>query len=148
MAIKKRPKGAPWMPSTSAIPRWPVIAASPRPTATTARNVKSSTATRAEMPEATKQTAERSEAELLRHIREDFSYVKSYWQENHAESQKDMDCMACIPPAEFKADRSGRPCLWPDEVSQYVKQANNNLRQNKRSVKLSPRGLEAKDVDA
>ncbi len=85
---------------------------------------------------------------LLKQIRDDYAYVKSYWYENHSEAQKDMDCIACIPPEDFKADRAGRPCLWPDEVSQYVKQANNNLRQNKRSIKVSPRSDEAKDEDA
>lgn len=85
---------------------------------------------------------------LLKQIRDDFAYVKSYWQENREESQKDMDCIACIPPVEFRDDRKGRPCLWPDEISQYVKQANNNLRQNKRSIKISPRSDEATDQDA
>ena len=99
------------------------------------------------MPEDTQEKTGSSE-ELLVKIRKDYSYVRSYWSDNHEESQKDMDCVACIPPEEFKADRKGQPCLWPDEVSQYVKQANNNLRQNKRSIKISPRSEEAKDVDA
>ena len=40
------------------------------------------------------------------------------------------------------------PCIWPDETSQYIKQANNNLRQNKRSVNISPRSEDATDKDA
>lgn len=89
-----------------------------------------------------------AEEKLLKQIREDFRYAKEYWRENHEESEKDMDCMACIPPSDFKDDRKGRPCIWPDETSQYVKQANNNLRQNKRSIKVSPRSLDANAKDA
>lgn len=88
------------------------------------------------------------EEKLLRQIREDFSYCRSYWRENYDEAAKDMDCMAGIPPKEFSDDRSGRPCIWPDETSQYIKQANNNLRQNKRSIKVSPRSEDATDKDA
>lgn len=86
--------------------------------------------------------------DLLKQCREDFRYHKEYWRENHDESEKDMQVVACIPPVEFTADRKGRPCIWPDETSQYVKQANNNLRQNKRSAKISPRSDDATDKDA
>ncbi len=85
---------------------------------------------------------------LLKDLRDDFAYAKSYWQENYDEAEKDMDCILCIPPEDFKKDRAGRPCLWPDETSQYVNQTNNNLRQTKRAIKVSPRSEEAKDVDA
>jgi hypothetical protein len=85
---------------------------------------------------------------LLKELREDFAYAKSYWQENYEEAEKDMDCVLCIPPEDFKNDRAGRPCLWPDEISQYVNQTNNNLRQTKRAIKVSPRSEDAKDVDA
>jgi hypothetical protein len=85
---------------------------------------------------------------LLKQIRDDFNYCKSYWQENYQQSELDMQMVACIPPKEFEDDRKNRPCIWPDEVSQYVKQANNNLRQNKRSIKVSPRSEDATDQDA
>jgi hypothetical protein len=88
------------------------------------------------------------EEQKLRHIREEFAYYRSYWRENYDEAAKDMDCMAAIPPKEFSEDRAGRPCIWPDETSQYIKQANNNLRQNKRSIKVSPRSEDATDKDA
>lgn len=84
----------------------------------------------------------------LQKIREDFTYCRSYWRENYDEAAKDMDCMAGIPPKEFSDDRGGRPCIWPDETSQYIKQANNNLRQNKRSIRISPRSADATDKDA
>jgi hypothetical protein len=88
------------------------------------------------------------EERKLRQIREEFAYYRSYWRENYEESAKDMDCMAGIPPKEFSEDRAGRPCIWPDETSQYIKQANNNLRQNKRSINVSPRSEDATDKDA
>src|SRR6185437_1800392 len=90
----------------------------------------------------------KSEDELLVRIREDFRYCKSYWSENYEESEKDMRCMAAIPPTDFTNDRKNRPIIWPDETSQYVKQANNNLRQNKRSIRISPRSEGATDQDA
>ncbi|HZW05385.1 MAG TPA: portal protein [Candidatus Nitrosotalea sp.] len=89
-----------------------------------------------------------AEEELLTQIREDFRYVKEYWRENYEEAEKDMRFVACIPPKEFEEDRQNRPCIWPDELSQYVKQSNNNLRQNKRSIKLAPRSEGATDTDA
>lgn len=90
----------------------------------------------------------KGEEDLIRKIREDFTYCKAYWRENHEESEKDMRCMAAIPPTDFTDDRKNRPAIWPDETSQYVKQANNNLRQNKRSIKISARGEGATDQDA
>jgi hypothetical protein len=95
-----------------------------------------------------KTTPEPASDEILTQIREDWRYVREYWRENHEESEKDMDVVACIPPRDFTEDRKGRPCIWPDETSQYIKQANNNLRKNKRSVKISPRSQDAKDADA
>jgi|SRR5215469_794782 len=90
----------------------------------------------------------RGDEALLAEVREDFKYAKSYWHENYEEAEKDMDCVLCIPPPEFVNERANRPCLWPDETSQYVNQTNNNLRQTKRAIKVSPRSEEAKDVDA
>ena len=89
-----------------------------------------------------------AEEKLLVKIREDFRYCKSYWAENHKESEEDMRFMAAMPPTDFSNDRKNRPIIWSDEISQYVKQANNNLRQNKRSIKISPRTEGATDQDA
>src|SRR6185437_5980268 len=86
--------------------------------------------------------------DLLKRIREDFRYCKAYWAENYEEAEKDMRFMAAIPPPDFSNDRKNRPVIWPDEISQYVKQANNNLRQNKRSIRISPRSEGATDKDA
>lgn len=93
-------------------------------------------------------TPSKADETLIVKIREDFRYVKAYWRENHEESERDMRCMAAIPPIDFTEDRKNRPIIWPDETSQYVKQANNNLRQNKRSIKISARSEGATDQDA
>lgn len=85
------------------------------------------------------QTGESKTEKLLRQIREDFHYVKAYWKENYDEAAKDMDVIAAKPPKEFQDDRANRPCIWPDETSQYVNQANNNLRESPRGVTLSPK---------
>ena len=89
-----------------------------------------------------------SDEKLLAQIREDFRYVKESWNENFSLAEKDMNFAAGIPPEEFKSQRKDRPCIWPDEISQYLKQTCNNLRQNKRSIKISPRSEDATDVDA
>jgi hypothetical protein len=80
-----------------------------------------------------------ADEKLLKQIREDFAYHRSYWHDNYEESSKDMDCVAAKPPKDFTDDREGRPCIWPDETTQYINSANNNLRQSPRSIKLSPR---------
>jgi hypothetical protein len=105
------------------------------------------------MPDETKKQGEdtaNSEADetLLKQIRDDFRYVREYWREPYDEGAKDMQFVAGKPPKDFVDDRKGRPTIWPDEISQYTKQANNNLRQNKRSVKVSPRSENATDQDA
>lgn len=102
------------------------------------------------MPEKSENGQPNSAADeaLLKELREDFAYAKAYWAENYEEAEKDIDCVLCIPPEDFRNDRAGRPCLWPDEVSQYVNQTNNNLRQTKRAIKVSPRSEDAKDEDA
>jgi hypothetical protein len=98
--------------------------------------------------QSTEKKSTNSEEELMKECREDFRYHKEYWRENHEQSEKDMQTVACMPPPDFTADRKGRPCIWPDETSQYVKQCNNNLRQNKRAAKISPRSEDATDKDA
>src|SRR3990167_7111704 len=47
-----------------------------------------------------------------------------------------------------KRKDAGRPCLSFDELGQYVNQGINDLRQNKRGIKLPPRGRGANDATA
>jgi hypothetical protein len=86
---------------------------------------------------------------LLKQIREDYRYCLDYWREVREEMQVDMEYIAGNPwTSDDIEERKGRPCLTPDELSQYVKQANNNLRQNKRAIQVNPKGLGATDEDA
>ena len=84
-------------------------------------------------------------------IREMFSDFTSDWRENREEAKTDMRFVAGDPwePEDRKArDDAGRPCISPDELNQYLNQAINNVRQNKRAIKVTPRGAGANDKDA
>lgn len=89
--------------------------------------------------------------ELLNEIRDDFSYFKQYWRENHEEAKTDLRFIAGDPwdPADRRArEDNNRPVLCPDELGQYQNATINNLRQNKRAIKVSPKGSGAGDKDA
>ncbi len=109
----------------------------------------------ADSPEAesaeTEATVSISEADekLLRQIRKDFSFFLEYWSENREQGAIDMTYVAGDPwTAEEKQKRKGRPILSPDEISQFLKQVNNNSRQNATSIKVLPKGEGATDKDA
>lgn len=90
-----------------------------------------------------------AEEKLLKEIRDDYAYHRDYWRENREASAIDSQYMACEGwTADDKAERAGRPCIWPDELSQHVKQATNNWRKNKRAIQIIPRGSGATDKDA
>jgi len=89
--------------------------------------------------------------ELLRDIREDFSYFKDFWRENHSEAKIDLRFVAGDPwePADrMLREDNNRPVLCPDELDQYLNATINNLRQNKRAIKVNPKGSGANDADA
>src|SRR5581483_5732462 len=90
-----------------------------------------------------------ADSDLLKEIREDFQYFTDYWKENREQMAEDSQYAACnFWSADDLKDREGRPSLCPDELSQYVKQYANSLRQNKRAGKVDPRGMGATDQDA
>jgi hypothetical protein len=94
---------------------------------------------------------ESAEEALVKEIRDDFGHFKSYWKENRDDMEIDMRFAAADAfSAEEHRFREGlsRPCETPDELSQYVKQTNNNLRQNKRDCKISPSSADADGADA
>lgn len=89
--------------------------------------------------------------DLMKQIREDYRWYLNYWRKIRDEAATDMRFVAGDPwNPDDRANReaAGRPCLTPDEISQYIKQANNNLRQNKRAVQVNPKGSGATDKDA
>jgi hypothetical protein len=90
-----------------------------------------------------------ADEKLLKQIREDYRYCLDYWRDVREEAETDMQYVAGNPWTQDDIEeRKGRPCLTPDELSQYLKQANNNLRQNKRAIQVNPKGEGATDEDA
>lgn len=91
------------------------------------------------------------EEKLLAEIRNRFDYTKEYWNEIYTAGDEDMKFVALDPwPAAEKRAREQavRPCLVMDEINQNVNQLINSVRQNKRSVKVVPRGFGANDKTA
>lgn len=89
--------------------------------------------------------------ELLRDIRDDFSYFRDFWRENHAEAKIDLRFVSGDPwdiDARREREDNNRPVLSPDELDQYLNAAVNNLRQNKRAIKVNAKGDGANDQDA
>ena len=100
-------------------------------------------------PEGAPAIVSEADEKLLKQIRDDYRFCLDYWRKNREESAIDMDYAAGSGwTADDIADRENRPCLWPDELSQYVKQANNNMRQNKTEIQVKPKGQGATDEDA
>jgi hypothetical protein len=92
-----------------------------------------------------------AEEKLLAEIRNRFDYSKDYWQEIYTAGDEDMKFVALDPwPAAEKRQREQavRPCLVMDEINQNVNQLINSVRQNKRAVKVVPRGFGANDKTA
>lgn len=88
---------------------------------------------------------------LLAEIRNRFDYAKDYWQEIYDAGDVDMKFVALDPwPAAEKRQREQavRPCLSMDEINQNINQLINSVRQNKRAVKVVPRGFGANDKTA
>jgi hypothetical protein len=91
------------------------------------------------------------EEKLLARIRNRFDYAKDYWNEIYTAGDEDMRFIALDPwPAAEKRmrEQAVRPCLVMDEINQNVNQLINSVRQNKRSVKIVPRGFGANDKTA
>lgn len=96
-------------------------------------------------------TGETAEQTLLREIREDFSYYRDYWREQQEEMKTDLRFVAGDPweSGERQArEDNHRPVLSPDELGQYLNAAINNLRQNKRAIKVNPASEGATNPDA
>lgn len=88
---------------------------------------------------------------LLAEIRERFDYAQDCWKDIRDEAKTDMDYVSGNPwPPEEKKKRvdAGRPCLSMDELNQYTNQLINDIRQNKRAVRVVPRGYGANDKTA
>lgn len=86
---------------------------------------------------------------ILAEIISNFDYAMAYWRPIYAEGEKDIRYEIEGPwdPDEITA-RKGRVTLSLDEFGQYLNQICNEFRQNKRAVKVNPRGDGATDETA
>lgn len=88
---------------------------------------------------------------ILAECRNRFDYVQDQWKDIRQEAETDMDYVSGNPWPDAERKRredAGRPCLVMDELSQYTNQLVNDIRQNKRAVKVVPRGYGANDKTA
>lgn len=88
---------------------------------------------------------------LLEEIRDDYKYFSDYWRKAREERAVDMRYL-CGDPWSAKERKAredlGRICINHDELNQYIFQGTNNLRQNKRGIKIEPKGNGANDKTA
>src|ERR1700756_3096788 len=88
---------------------------------------------------------------LLKEIRENYTIFSEEWRPIREEGDKDMLCVAGDPwDAKERAfrDKYDRPVMTWDELSPYINQLVNDPRQNKRAIRVNPRGNRATDVTA
>jgi len=92
-----------------------------------------------------------SDEDILSEMRKRWDYASTEWADIRKEGQTDMQYVAGNPwTAKDKRARkdAGRPCLALDELSQYVNQLVNDVRQNKRAIKVTPMGEGSNDATA
>ena len=89
--------------------------------------------------------------ELLREIRDRYTAYDTEWAKIREERDTDLRYICGDPwSTEDRNARkgAGRPCINHDELGQYVNQCVNNVRQNKRGIKVDPEGTESNDQTA
>ena len=92
-----------------------------------------------------------ADKELLLEIREKFRYYTDAWAKIREEGATDVQYSLGNPWSEKdkrERDAAGRPALSSDQLSQYLNQAINNLRQSKIGIKIEPQGNGANDKTA
>lgn len=90
-------------------------------------------------------------SDLVQEIRDNFQAGSNFWADTRKEGQKDMASVAGDPwdPKDRTArENAGRPVITCDELSQYLNQLINGVRQNPRAIKVTPRGMGANDKTA
>lgn len=88
---------------------------------------------------------------LLKEITERFEYATKQWRQTREESKKDRRYVAGDPwdPKDKQARiDAGRPVIVADQLGQFVNMICNDVRQNKRSGKVVPKGNGANDQTA
>lgn len=88
---------------------------------------------------------------LLKEIRDKYKRFNEYWRETRKHRAKVMRYLAGDPWSDedrLAREDAGRPCISHDELNQYVFQCVNQARQNKRGIKIEPKGNGANDKTA
>jgi hypothetical protein len=89
--------------------------------------------------------------ELLTEIRDRYKAYETAWAKIREERNTDVKYISGDPwTTEDRRARkdAGRPCINHDELSQYVYQTVNSMRQNRRGIKVDPRGEGSSDQTA
>lgn len=87
----------------------------------------------------------------VKEIRDNFQAGSLFWHDTREQGRKDMAAVAgdpWDPNDRQKREDAGRPVLSLDELSQYLNQLINGVRQHPRSIKVTPRGSGANDKTA
>jgi hypothetical protein len=88
---------------------------------------------------------------ILKELRDRFEYALNQWKDNRQESDTDMRFLsgqAWDADELTERDDEGRPALNFDELNQFPNQLINDVRQNKRAVKVDPTGSGQTDEEA
>lgn len=96
-------------------------------------------------------SATSTEEKKIEELRERRIYAGDEWREIREEARQDMLYISGNPWKQKDRDQreeAARPVIVVDEFGQYVNQVINNLRMNKRGIKVTPQGFGANDVTA
>lgn len=88
---------------------------------------------------------------ILKEIRENYTIFEECWRSIREEGDEDMRYVSGDPWDDKERtfrDKYDRPVMTWDELSPYVNQLVNDPRQNKRAIKVNPRGNGATNVTA
>lgn len=81
---------------------------------------------------------------ILKQLKDRFRYASEQWREIREAGKQDLAYLTGDPwTAEDRQLRVGRPLIAADQLSQYTNQLINDVRQNPRAIKVSPRGAGA-----
>lgn len=97
---------------------------------------------------------ERPDDEILEELRARRDYAQKAWAAVREQGRKDVMCVAgdvweaMEPDGLDQREKAKRPHMSCDEIGQYLNQTGNDVRQNKRGVKVTPTGNGANDDTA
>lgn len=95
-----------------------------------------------------------SDAALLAEVRDNWRVDDAEWSDIRDEGDKDIQCLtgglwtAMDPEGAKQRKEANRPMIELDELNQYCNQVINDLRANKRGIKVAPKGNRATDKSA